>query len=328
MAQLGPPAIIEPITGPPARGGLLRSVTVEQPLETAKADAAPDPSTGMAPVQLPPDAEAEARRWEMGVEYRPLGGCAGVGVWAPCSGEMKLVDAAGPLVNGVPFTVYAGYKCSTWGLEEAERIAQAEARMNLRGGSAIEAELWKGTIAQAEGWDTPYLASPATQLLTSGSETSPLPFALAALQEAFRECYGSDYAGTVHAPTTTVSLWQKEHMVGPEIREVDGEQVEVLVDLYGNVVVAGGGYDGSSPTGDIDPTGRTSYAYITGPVKVLLGPVYFDPDHLVQAVARDVNDVIWIAERSAIALFDPCCVFGINVDNCSTCCADPDVDSE
>lgn len=347
---LGPSAIVEPIIGPRAFGGLLASVDVVEPdleaqkavdnaldaLKAAQEKLAEQPkmnddgyTDGTGAIESAEAAveraeaalskallqQANSRRWENGYTYRPLGGCAEANVWANCSGEMKEVDPTSPLVAAFPFTVYAGFTCSTWGMEEEERIAHAQVRLGARESQAIENELWHGTLAAAEGWTTnPVLAGSATTALTTGSETSPLPYALASIQQALRECLGSDVAGTIHASAKAASLWMATYQI---FREPDG----IIRDLMGNVIVVGAGYDGSSPIGVVDPTGRTEWVYGTGPVRVFVGPVYLNPTETKEAVERSTNDITWRAERSASPHFDPCCLYGINVDLCSTTCS-------
>jgi len=342
FVQMGPSEIVDPIVGPPARGGLSSTVEYVEPkveastqldraeralkaaqeaLEAIEEPAALEMGRNeieklQVAVEKAAKKHAASRRWENGYVYRPLGGCAEANVWAPCAGMLKRVDPTAPLVNVIPFTVYAGFTCSTWALAEEERIAHAEIRLNARESQAVEDELWHGTLATAEGWPNPVLAGPATVQLTPGATTSPLPYALGSLQDAIRVCLGSEVAGVIHATPMTVALWAASHMVW---RNEDGR----LRDLFGNLIVAGAGYDGASPLGVVDPTGRTAWAYATGPVRVMAGPVYITPDDTAEAVQRDTNDVTWRAERSISAAFDPCCLYGINVDLCNSCCGTP-----
>jgi hypothetical protein len=229
---------------------------------------------------------------------------------------VKVVDPTVALVQGVPLTVYAGFTCSSVGLDEAERRVHADSRLAFRASQAVEGELWSGAVAQANGWPTPFLASPAATQLTTGAESSPLRHALGSLQDALRSCMGDEVAGVIHATPMTVSLWRAEYLV-----DVDDDGV--IRDVFGNVIVGGAGYDGSAPDGSIDPSGQTVWAYASGPVRVMLGPVYMVPDTTGEALARSVNDITWRAERSATAMFDPCCLFGISVNLCSECCAAP-----
>lgn len=294
---MGPAQIVDPIVGQASRGGLLSSVEV---IEGGKA--------------------TEDRRWENGYTWRPLGGCGEAGFWAPCSGDTKPIDPSGPIVEVVPGTVYAGFKCSSWALTEEERIAHAETALYSMGGKQVEAELWTGAAAQAEGWPNPYLASPATVKLTVGTETSALIYAFASLVAAMRECQG-DIAGVIHATAATVLLWKAARIIEIETRQINGIEQDVLVDAFGNIVIGGAGYDGSSPDGTIDPSGRTAWAYATGPVEVRVGPTYIVPDNTAEALDRKTNDIEWRAERTAAAAFDPCCLYGINVDLCGTSCS-------
>jgi hypothetical protein len=78
-----------------------------------------------------------------------------------------------------------------------------------------------------------------------------------------------------------------------------------------------------------DASGRTEWAYATGPVIVRLGPVTYDvPDEIKDGIIRPTNDVVIRAERVASVQIDSCCLFAVNIDLCDDSCADPDVPEE
>lgn len=328
FTQMGPSQVVDPIVAPeiPARGGLLLSVAVDEPTGAFNPPEMPGDD------QNPPTEEQrlafdeatrqfdqrvlESRRWENGYTWRPLGGCAEADTWAPCSGDEKVIDPTAPLVEVIPWTAYAGFTCSTWAIEEIERIAHAEIRLAARAGQAIELELWAGDIAQAMDYPNPYLASPAAVQLTHPGQVSALRHGLGNLQDAIRDCLGSEVPGVIHATPQTVALWASEHMV---FDYPDG----ILRDIFGNIVIGGAGYataEGEGPDGDVDPTGKTVWAYATGPVRAMLGPVYITPDDTGEALIRTTNDITWRAERTVSAAFDPCCLFANRISLCDINC--------
>jgi hypothetical protein len=299
--QIAPSWVVDPIISPRAHGGLI--TTVEVVTSHASAD---DGDYG--DIELLPSSDD--RRWESGYTWRPLGGCGEAGIFAPCDDETKTIPDSQAIVEVIPPTVYAGFKCSTWGLLEEERMAHAEARLNAREGQAIERELWAGAKAQAMTWPNPYLASPATTVLAGGATVKYLQ-AFAALQEAIGDCLGSENAAVLHMTRRLATLLKANRVIG--IYKEDGWDFPKLVDQYGNYIVAGTGYDGSGPGGSVE-SATQEWAYATGAVRVDAGPVYMTPDSLKGAVSRDINNITFIAERTAAAAFDSCCTFGVLCD--------------
>lgn len=180
---------------------------------------------------IPTDDE----HWELGYHFPTWGACLGAFRWGPCSGAVKTPGSGSTTVTTVPFTVYAPFRCSTFGTGGALDEYEAAAKDALRGagGIQVEEELWLGTLAVQNGWSNLYLMSGATEI--GGGAVFPYPAALALLQKALRGCLGDD-AGVIHASAALVSMWQ---MAGA-IFEDGG----ALRDVFGNFVIAGGGYPG------------------------------------------------------------------------------------
>lgn len=177
--------------------------------------------------------------WELGYHFPTWGSCIAAFAWGPCSGVLRRAGSGSSTVEAVPFTVYAPFRCSTFGTggELGEYEAAARDALRSAGGQQLELELWAGALAAQNGWPNRFLANDtATQI--GGGATMPWPVALALLQKELRDCMGDD-AGVIHASAALVSLWQ---MAGA-VREVDG----VLRDVYGNFVIAGSGYSGGAP---------------------------------------------------------------------------------
>jgi len=251
-------------------------------------------------------------RWVSGVTWRSdLCGDTG-GVLVPSCDSYETEGTPDKLPPGTfgtstydPFIVWAGASCTTATRDEVERAVRDTLMVDRH--RQLEAEFWRGNIAIAEGNDNPYLSRvDLVDELNSGDAT-PLAYALADLQQAIASCAPGG-RGMIHATVRTVSLW---HLLG--MIRVDGTS---LVDVLGNIVVPGVGYDGSAPGGAVDATGRTAWAYATGLVVAEFG------DELgLAAIDRQTNDRQVIVEEFAGAWFDECCLFGVNVDLCNTECS-------
>lgn len=258
-------------------------------------------------------------RWEGGLTFLPNGCIISRNVANVCAASQpeKTLDALPAVVEYDPFVVYTGASCTTLqGVGRNELEPRMRTALELTQSNSIEDELWKGTIAQANGSPNFYLAggSPNFEDLSPlASDVSPGAYGLAALQEYLAHCAPSG-RGMIHATVNVVTMWQSKFVV----REQNG----LIVDLYGNWIVPGAGYDGSEPDGSIDATGDTAYAYATGLVDVHLSPIISlpDPDRLVEAIKRSDNSVEWRAERVAAAVFDGCCHAGVRVGICETTC--------
>jgi hypothetical protein len=251
-------------------------------------------------------------RWVNGVTWRSLlcGETGGVslpqcGSYVVEDDPVKVPNAAFGAATYDPFVVWAAAVCSTFGDRDDVATSVRDALMIDRH-RQLEYEFWTGTLAQEDGNDNPYLAKvDAVDELHDGDPT-PVAYALADLQQAIADCAPGG-RGIIHATVRTVSIW---HLLG--MIRVDGT---ALVDVHGNYVVPGVGYDGSAPGGAVDTTGATAWAYATGTVMAAFGTELDLP-----AVDRDVNSLHVVIEEMAGAWFDECCLTGVNVDLCNTEC--------
>lgn len=200
--------------------------------------------------------------------------------------------------------------CSTFGSRRDELSQRAEDRLRQTTSYKLERELWTGTAHRADSLSGQWLTdNTATTQLNSGTAI-PLAYALAELQEAWGSCSQGRRA-MIHCTPRTATLWLSAGVVFR-----DGG---FLLDGYGNVVVPGTGYDGSSPSHSVDATGDTAWAYATGFVQVRLSPI----EVVERSGARTdtTNNVdAALAFRAGAVSFDPCCTLGVNVDLCSPCC--------
>lgn len=261
----------------------------------------------------------DERRWEGGLTFRPNGCIGSHAIAMNCSipGDTKEADDLPSVVEYDPFIVYTGAECgSLQGVGRNELPAVVQSALETSQGVAIEAELWTGAIAQGAGSPNYYLAGGSpnfTDLSPLAADVSPGFYALAALQEYLGDCAPSG-RGMIHATENVVTMWERFDVVHRENN--------LILDLYGNWIVAGAGYDGSDPDGQIDATGETAYAYATGLVDVHLSQIVMNPEigRIIEALRRSDNRVQWRAERAAAALFDGCCHAGIRVGICETAC--------
>src|SRR3990167_8401150 len=259
------------------------------------------------------DLDGNAPRWEGGgVGFTGLAcGEEPVPFISYCDTEALTDLGAEGETQFDPFNLWAGVRCSTMSSSIAAGEVRARAALEVDRHRQIEHEFWTGDVAAAESLPNLWLAQDGVAVELSGAgESSPLRYALAALQEAL----GSGSAGgpgcgrgMIHTTIQTAALWMAEQMVRRE--------GALLLDAFDNVIVPGVGYDGSAPDGTIDGTGETAWAYATGIVDTRLGAV-----SMLSAVRVEDNDVRVIAQQPAIAYWDGCCHYGINVNLCLTGC--------
>lgn len=278
------------------------------------------------------DNDRDLRRWEAGTTWRPIG-YGDLETFTPCMGNTKGVSDQVANVVQFPVTLVADDQCSTWGNSNTppsgydfeERKRRALANLLRFQSNQAASELWTGAASTAQGWPNLSLSQSCTQLLAPGL-SSPLTFALGSLQAFLAESLGDGQVGLIHCTRETATQWWAAGAlywnieVSPAGGPVGaGVMPNVTYDIYGNVVIASGGYDGSDPDGTIDPA--VPWAYASGPIRAQLGGVSFVPDEEWQAIQTDVNLETVRAERSAVMVFDQPSIAGIPVSLCDTCCA-------
>lgn len=260
--------------------------------------------------------------WRVGFVFQPMGGCLEAVSYAPCVASERQPERAeieNPIF--IPIEIEGAYTCGTAGFKQADYRDHAEYILDKWTSHRLEDELWSGELAVANDLPTPFLTNPLTLTTPYDADAISLPYALARMQRHLRECMGG-HRGVIHARSDVVSLWQQSGAVFQSGRS--------LVDIFGNVILAGSGYNGSSPYTldgeDIDPdsstvdgTEATAWIYGTGLLNVYLDEMVVRPNSMSEAMNRGTNDVTFFADRVAAVSFDPCCHIGINVDLNSTC---------
>jgi hypothetical protein len=247
-------------------------------------------------------------------EHRPIG-CGDADINPPCDDTAtKGTTDQADIVTQWPFWVFADDTCSTWAPDMEERKFRALTNLERHQSNVIANELWTGDVAAAQSWPNLSLARSADVV----AATVPYKVALAELQQALAECLGDGQSGMIHAPPRLVQAWYSAGGLW-YVRDGDADFWTgdgYLVDVFGNVIVASGGYDGSDPDGSVSTT--VPFAYATGPVVVRLGAVQFIPDRAAQGaplLTRD-NLLEMRAERPVTYELDGCCIVGAGADLC------------
>lgn len=237
-----------------------------------------------------------------GITYEPET-CASADVLAgACSapGDLPDVPVNEGAVVATPYLVHAGDRCSTMGRGERDGRGRATRLLLASQHQSIEHELWNGTVAQDQGYETPFLrdAASVTDLTPAGGPVTPRA-ALARLEQALGGCRTR--------PVIHASILGAYYL--PEVR-LDGA---VWLTKKQTIVVPGAGYDGSGPVGEDAPAEGETWLYGTGLVDVRMDPVFTVPDEELESIDRRLNDQTYRAMRYAVASFDPCCHFAIRM---------------
>jgi hypothetical protein len=226
--------------------------------------------------------------WRCGIEYEPQA-CGAASAWGdPC--DAAQADKAGvdgvDLVEGDPFTVYAGITCRLPGRTDFEDRARAALALGEQ--RAVEEAYWTGSAG-----NTPRLADPAADILNTvaGAPGALCPAAaIASLEAHLASNYGG--AGIIHAPRYAVPFLSRNALINPG-------RDRITTDL-GTAVAAGGGYAvNTGPDGAAAPA-DTVWLYATGAVVIRRSEVWVNPDTLAQSLDRAANQIELLAERTYV----------------------------
>jgi hypothetical protein len=210
------------------------------------------------------------------------------------------------IVQYVPFVIDAADTMSTIGWKVEDLRDRLRKQLELCTQKAVEREFWTGALAQASSWTTnQYLAAGNTAVTNITPIAGPVAAktGLAMLEEALGS-EGCGLNGTIHGTRGAISSLIV-------FMERGGEDGDTLYTPLGNMVIAGSGYTGTSPTGAA-PTAGQSWLYATGPVSVRLGDIQIFPDN-DDRFNTSINNVEVRAERYAAATWSGCAVYAINV---------------
>lgn len=285
MAQFGPgPVVDPPVATPPLHGLVDTGVRVTEPDD----------------------------RWEQGFSYRPET-CQCAELWHWSCDQTKPTKTEPDDVEGVigyePPTAVGVYECGSVGATEDEYRTIATRSLEASTSKLLEAEFWSGALVPSN----PHLTMVGSTTVNPGggpgvTAVSPVDVqvGLALLQEALAACCPGG-RGMIHAPVAVASLWGSKAAIS-ENREGKLQTV-----ARGDYVVAGSGYPGTGPGGDVPPTGAYWVYATSGMTHVRLGPIQSVPVNMRQALNRRTNRVLWTAERTVAATWDNCCLLALLV---------------
>ena len=276
-------------------------------------------------ITLPPDegSETPSDRWEQGFTFTPES-CDQPESWAiPCNGPLVPPGAAitenrgsDAPVTWYPYMIRSSFKCDAQQARSEDFAGRAK-RIFMAGRSKlIESELWRGDAAgQPAGNTNMSLAGTGANagpnyvnLGTGGVEADALAIRTLIQGAAL---YGFGQRAMIHAtPDVAMAWWQSNALY---------QRGGVLYTQIGDhIVVAGQGYDGTAP-GLVDPGGSGQQAYVTGPVKILLGnQIEVLGQQAAEGVDRGSNDWEVIVQQTAVAYWDGCLHAGVAVDAMGT----------
>jgi len=199
-----------------------------------------DPATASLFAVVPP-TDPNGSRWAAGgVTWDPPAGCGGASRWAPCSGASLPVADPGAPPLFLPFQAVAGYRCSTLGSPEdpGRYTRQATLALERHAATQAENELWTGTLALANGWGTPFLSDGNAALVADG-DPLPYPIGIGRLLADLRTCMG-DRRGVLHMSPYVVAF-----LINTGSLRYNAD-TGLIRSIFGDAVVAGGGYTGGA----------------------------------------------------------------------------------
>lgn len=219
--------------------------------------------------------------------------------WEPCSeGTFRTKDdtTEEPLPRFDAVGLYIPILCSSIsvGPRWEEFAGRAEAVLNATQSWGVERALAGGV----DGSSNPFLGDSNVTVLGGGAVSAAI--GLSWLENAIG---ATGRAGMIHASPAVAAAWGFDKLdTGDVLRTVNGTPVAV-----------GGGYAGVSADGS-DPAAGQDYAFATGPVEVRLSPVQLVGENLAESLDRSVNDVVFRAERFALATWDTALQAAVLVD--------------
>ncbi len=265
--------------------------------------AAAPPAFGLVAAAARPDTtSAEWAKWELGVGWTQERCGVGWQLVPWCTDPDN--EAYDPPRPGAayyrPVGVRFADECSTLnGPVDDERIRRvAEASTPF----VVARELWAGTATLDEPYSIPGLVGTHTNMHLASSDadtvTSPAGMSAAGALARLEQAALEDSRGQQVALHVQVAALPA---LVDAFRNVGGQ----LLTHAGNLLIADGGYPGSSPAGAIDATGATTWAYATTPPVVLMSPL--DPIQDDQSrVERSRNSRITWTSRVIAAVVEPC----------------------
>lgn len=245
----------------------------------------------------------ESPHWAMGLDHRvsdfvKVSVIRGEGTNAS---EVVVVDGEGDFSRTeVPFVVKVEFQASTIGTTPEEVQNLIETYLEVATQKAVEREFWTGELR--DGVDNSnHLASPeATVVNPAVGSPVKTKYGLALLEQALGN-RGIGERGVIHATRGVASALGFKGSNG---------RIETPI---GNFLVAGAGYTGSGPDGDV-PGGDQAWMYATGPVVVRLGSSDYYQESARTSIDIRNNTIHYQGYRTATAYWTNNSHFAVLVD--------------
>lgn len=255
----------------------------------------------------------------LGVEYQPL--CGGSGT----TFDYCVTGGPGPgffptvtrnFRAATPFTVFAEEQCTPVGGVWDEAYDQVASILETTEQYQVERAFWTGQVGGLDNQAFPHLAAnvattqsvvtgglqvtlqTAASVVTGGPVSASVGIGL--LEAALAACY--DGQGILHVSETAIPALANLNMLYREGKNLKTHN--------GNIIVAGAGYTGSSPSG-VTPAPGTTWMYATGQMFMYRGPIKtFSRE---SSLDRNLNTFTAVAQRTYVLGWD-CCHFAVQIN--------------
>lgn len=258
--------------------------------------------------------------WQGGIEWQSLCGNSATALDYCVTGAAlpaAKVDTGGRDLRGAnPFTVYAEVDCSPVGQHWDRGMADARRLLEDSEAHEVERAFWTGTAAGVTNTVYPRLAADAdvydstssvmrvqlqaAAVVVTGSTGVTPALGMGALEDAAADCYHG--VATIHVPIIAIASLMHRGII-----QRDGARLRTI---SGNTVIAGAGYQNTSPAGVAAGVGQ-AWLYATGQVfgyrsavKTFVREQSFD---------RSTNTLKAIAERTYVLGYE-CCLHAVLIN--------------
>lgn len=196
----------------------------------------------------------------------------------------------GGTATATPFTVYGHFTCTPIGYTASAAQDLATAHLMDREQQRVEQAFWTRDLGNVPG-----LVGMGATDVTIGIASDDLSIALGSLEQFIGTNYGS--VGVIHM-TRAVALAG----LGLDLLTSSSGR---LFTVLGTPVVAGAGYPGTGPAGEV-PTAGTSWIYATPAVFGYRSEVFDSSARPGDLFDRGQNNLTAVAERTYLLGYDPC----------------------
>lgn len=260
-------------------------------------------------VPASPHGPHNTNRWQLGVKFRPKG-CGSIsGSANDCAPQIKNVRDFPDHYVQPSFMLIDGLQCSTLSADLDEMNAELGENLTVLLSAALASELVSGALSGGLSLSN---SATAPVALPFGSPALGIDVALAALEEELARRLHGQRGMIFVSPGTLVKL-----VVLGAVRWSESENS--YLSPSGHFVIGDAGFvDMDGPGGTPAPAGQ-DWMYASGMVHGVVGEITFLGDGQ-DNLDRTRNNLIQIAERPSVLVFDPCTVTAVLACyGCSPC---------